>query len=314
MPVNILMTVSHRVDKSSSLFFTLVPLRHSTLVPLGIFHRQRHVEFRPTEASTGINDTILNWFYGHNILGLWFTTGLLPIIYYVVSRETHTPLYSHFLSLIAFWGIALFYTGVGAHHLLWAPIPHWLQTIAVAESIGMILPVLAFMLNIYLTMRGNWNRVVSSIPLRFMVTGFVAYVLVSYQDGPHEALRSINLITHFTQYVPSHAHLSLLFFSASTIIGGAYYVIPRIYKVQIFSDILSNVQYSLYVIGFVFFFAGFIFARANPGYELDPRRSARLDSAAWSTAILPVAGGRRSTRRRQLLCVCIQPDRIHCSE
>ena len=189
------------------------------------------------------------WVYG-------LPTGLLPVIYYIVPKETRTPLYSHFLSLIAFWGIAFFYTGVGAHHLLWAPIPYWLKTIAVADSIGMILPVAAFMMNIFLTMRGNWNRFFSSIPLRYILTGWISYFLVSYQ-GSHQALRGVNLLTHFTQYVPGHAHLSLMFFSASVIMGGMYYVIPRMYNVHIYSRKLANVQYSFYLIGFIFFFTGF---------------------------------------------------------
>jgi cytochrome c oxidase cbb3-type subunit 1 len=89
------------------------------------------------------------------------------------------------------------------------------------------------------------------------VTGWAAYVLVSYQ-GSHEALRGINLLTHFTQYVPGHAHLALLFFSASVVMGGIYYVMPRIYNCQIYSRTLANVQYSLYVVGFTFFFSGFM--------------------------------------------------------
>jgi cbb3-type cytochrome oxidase subunit 1 len=178
------------------------------------------------------------------------------VIYYVIPKETRTPLYSHLLSFIAFWGIAFFYTGVGAHHLLWAPIPYWLKTIAVADSIGMVLPVVAFMMNIYLTMRGNWNRFFSSIPLRFVVTGWAAYILVSFQ-GSNQALRGVNLLTHFTQYVPAHAHLALLFFSASVVMGGMYYVIPRMSNIHIYSRKLANLQYSLYVIGFVFFFTGF---------------------------------------------------------
>jgi cbb3-type cytochrome oxidase subunit 1 len=121
----------------------------------------------------------------------------------------------------------------------------------------MVLPVIAFMMNIYLTMRGNWNRFFTSIPLRYIITGWISYFLVSYQ-GSHQALRSINLITHFTQYVPGHAHLALLFFAASTVMGGMYYVIPRIYKCKLFSRKLANVQYALYVIGFAFFFIGFM--------------------------------------------------------
>lgn len=253
--LNLYMTIAHRVEPK--LYVSLWYIA-GTLIWMPLLYFIGNVMWNPpTGALTGINDAIFNWFYGHNVLGLWFTTGLLPVIYFIVPRETRTPLYSHFLSMIAFWGIVFFYTGVGAHHLEWAPIPYWLRTIAIAESIGMVLPVAAFMMNIYMTMRGNWNRFFSSIPLRFVITGWIAYFLVSYQ-GSHEALRGINLLTHFTQYVPGHAHLALLFFAASVIMGGMFYVIPRIYDVQLYSRSLVNVQYSLYVIGFIFFFSGFL--------------------------------------------------------
>jgi cbb3-type cytochrome c oxidase subunit I len=253
--INLYMTIAHRVE--SKLYVSLWYIS-GTLIWMPLLYFIGNVMWNPpTGALTGINDTIFNWFYGHNVLGLWFTTGLLPVIYYVVPKETRTPLYSHFLSLIAFWGIVFFYTGVGAHHLEWAPIPYWLKTVAVAESVGMILPVVAFMMNIFLTMRGNWNRFMTSIPLRLIVTGWAAYVLVSYQ-GSHQALRDINLLTHFTQYVPGHAHLALLFFSASVVMGGIYYAIPRILNCRIYSRKLANVQYSLYVTGFTFFFGGFL--------------------------------------------------------
>lgn len=252
---NLYMTIAHRVEQK--LYVSLWYLS-GTLIWMPSLYLIGNVMWHPdTGALTGIDDAIFNWFYGHNVLGLWFTTGLLPVIYYIVPRETRTPLYSHFLSLIAFWSIAFFYTGVGGHHLLWAPVPSWFKTIAVAESIGMILPVVAFMMNILLTMRGNWNRIISSIPLRFVVTGWAAYILVSYQ-GSHQALKGINELTHFTQYVPGHAHLSLLFFAASVIMGAAYYVIPRICGCQLFSRRLANIQYSLYFVGFIFFFGGFL--------------------------------------------------------
>ena len=167
--VNVLMTIAHRVEPKLyvSLWFII-----GTAMWMPLLYFIGNVMWNPpTGALTGINDTIFNWFYGHNVLGLWFTTGLLAVIYYLVPKETHTPLYSLMLSLIAFWGTLFFYTGVGAHHLLWAPIPYWLKIIAVAESIGMILPVIAFFINILMTMRGNWNRFFSSVPLRFTCWG-----------------------------------------------------------------------------------------------------------------------------------------------
>jgi cbb3-type cytochrome c oxidase subunit I len=254
--VNIYATIHHRVERKLyvSLWYII-----GTLVWMPLLYIIGNVMWNPPYGAVmGVNDAIYNWFYGHNVLGLWFTTGFLPIIYYLVPKETRTPLYSHTLSLIAFWSIIFFYTGVGGHHLIWTPLPYWLKTIAVAMSIGMFIPVVSFMMNIFLTMRGNWNRVITSIPLRFVVTGWAAYILVSYQ-GSHASLRSMNLLMHFSQYVPAHGHLSLVFFSASVMMGAAYYIIPRIYDCRIYSRFLANVQFAFYAIGFFLFFMGFTF-------------------------------------------------------
>ena len=262
--INLFMTISKRVEQKlyAVLWYIIGALMW---FPLLYFIGNVMWEV-PTGALTGINDSIFNWFYGHNVLGLWFTPGLLPVIYFLVPRETQTPLYSHFLSLIAFWGLVIFYTGVGAHHLEWAPIPYWLKTIAVAESIGMAITIVAFMMNIWLTMRGNWNKIATSIPLRFAVLSWAAYVLVSFQ-GTHQALRSVNLLTHFTQYVTAHAHLSLLLFGASAVMAAAYYCIPRILHVSIFSRTLANVGFIVYVIGFTFFFGGFLLVGLTQGTD-----------------------------------------------
>ncbi len=260
--VNVLMTVRHRVEPRLyvSMWYMI-----GTVIWFPIVYFIGNVMWSvPTGALTGVNDAIFNWFYGHNVLGLWFTTGLLAVIYYIVPRETSTPLYSHFLSLIAFWGIAFFYTGVGAHHLLWAPIPYWLKTIAVAESFGMVIPVLAFMFNIALTMRGNWGRLRSSVPLLYVITGWAAYILVSYQ-GSNQAIRGVNELTHFTQYVPGHAHLALMFFAASTLVGAVYYMVPRILGCGLYSTRVAKAQYAIYVIGFSAFFIGFVLAGLEQG-------------------------------------------------
>lgn len=252
--LNVYMTVAHRTE---SKLYVSVWYMIGTLVWMPCLYVIGNVMWHPATGSmTGIADTMYNWFYGHNILGLWFTTGLLPVVYYMVPKMTRTPLYSHALSLVAFWGIIFFYTGVGAHHLLWTPIPYWVKTFSVAESIGMILPVVAFMMNIWMTMRGNWNSFFRDIPLRFVITGWAAYILVSYQ-GSHQSLRAINNLTHFTQYVPGHAHLSLLFFAATIVMGGIFYALPKILGCRLYSRQLANIQYSLLFVGFLFFFSGF---------------------------------------------------------
>lgn len=253
--VNVLMTIHKRVEPK--LYVSLWYIASTVVLFPFVYFIGNVMWAPPTGALVGINDATINWFYGHNVLGLWFTTGLLAVIYYIVPKETGTPLYSMWLSLVAFWGTLFFYTGVGAHHLLWAPIPYWLKTIAVAESFGMVIPVLAFMFNILLTMRGNWSHVRSSVPLLYAVTGWIAYITVSFQ-GSNEALRGVNELTHFTQYVPGHAMLGLLFFAASICIAAAYYIVPRALGCMLYSRRLARAEYALYLIGFAAFFLSFL--------------------------------------------------------
>lgn len=260
--VNLFMTISKRVEQK--LYVSLWYIA-GALVWFPMLYFIGNVMWQPpVGALTGINDAIFNWFYGHNVLGLWFTPGFLAVIYFIVPRETKTPLYSHALSLVAFWGLILFYTGVGAHHLEWVPIPYWLKTLAIAESIGMAVTIVAFMVNIWMTMRGNWHKIMNSIPLRFMILSWVAYTLVSFQ-GIDEAFRTVNLLTHYSQYVAAHAHLSLLLFGASAVMGATYFCIPRILKISIFSRKLANLSFVLYVVGFFFFFLGFLFTGLTQG-------------------------------------------------
>jgi len=120
------------------------------------------------------------------------------------------------------------------------------------------------MFNIMLTMRGNWSHVRSSVPLLYVLTGWATYILVSFQ-GSNEAIPSVNLVTHFTQYVPGHAMLGLMFFSASVCIAGAYYVVPRALGCSLYSRRLARAQYALYVIGFAAFFLTFLVNGAIQG-------------------------------------------------
>jgi len=129
----------------------------------------------------------------------------------------------------------------------------------VAESIGMILPVTAFFINAVMTMRGNWSRFFSNVSLRFTMLGAIAYIIVSFQ-GTQTALFGMNSLAHFTQYVPGHSHLGLLFFSGSIVIGGIYYALPRILNCELYGRRLASVQWVLYAVGFSFFFIGFTVA------------------------------------------------------
>ena len=211
-------------------------------------------------------DAMLNWWGAHNLFGLWLTPMLIALIYYMIPRITGTPLYSHTLSLISFWGIIFFYTGVGHHHLLQAPIPGWLKTFATVNSIMLLVPVFAFVANIWLTMRGNWEKFTTNMPLRFALTGFIFYFLVNIQ-GSFMAIPVFNEVVHFTNFIVAHAHLALL--GAFTILGMGVidYIIPQVFKKPIYSRQLVEWQYWLVFVGFVGFFFSLTFASFLQGQD-----------------------------------------------
>ena len=214
-----------------------------------------NVMWHPTVgALNGTQDAIFNWYYGHNVLGLWFTTLGIPAWYYFIPRLINRPLYSHLLSLIAFFSIAFFYTGVGAHHLLQAPLPEWLKTIAVLMSVLMVIPVLAFATNLLLTMRGSWHRLHRNPPLQFVVAGMLLYTLASLQ-GSLQALRETNAFLHFSQWPVGHAHLALLGGFGFLVVGAAFDLIPRLLGRELRFPALATHTFWTAFLGFVLFFS-----------------------------------------------------------
>lgn len=217
-----------------------------------------NVMWRPqVGALNGTTDAVFNWYYGHNVLGLWFTTLGIGAWYYFIPKMINRPLYSHLLSLIGFFSIAFFYTGVGGHHLLQAPIPEWLKSIAVAMTVLMMVPVLVFLVNIGLTMRGSWHKLVGNTPLQFIFAGFAMYVLVSIQ-GTLQGLRSTNAYLHFSQWPVSHSHLALLGGFGFLVVGAMFFLLPHILKVKLYSQRLMVWSWWLAFIGFLSFFASMV--------------------------------------------------------
>ncbi|MGI4787269.1 MAG: cbb3-type cytochrome c oxidase subunit I [Janthinobacterium lividum] len=205
-------------------------------------------DFQRTGSLRGLNDAIWNWFYGHNLFGLFITTGGIALVYYLVPKLSRRPLYSHLMSLIGFWSIALLYSNTGQHHLLQAPIPNWLKIISIVGSVGLIIPVFSFSVNIYMTMRGQWGQMLENIPLRFVLTGSFFYLAVSFQ-GTVQAFMTVNRFVHFTQWVIAHSHLAFLgafaFISSATML----YMVPQIVRKPLWSRNLADTQYWLMLIG-----------------------------------------------------------------
>src|SRR5882724_10485402 len=175
----------------------------------------------------GVEQATMNWWYGHNVLGYFFTPLAQASIYYFLPKVIGRPIQSYGLSLLGFWTQAFFYGQVGGHHLIGGPVPTWLITLSIVQSIMMIVPVVAFATNYAATLKGYWETLLYSPTLRFIALGSVMYVLVSLQ-GTVEALRSVNTITHFTHFTVAHAHLGMYAFVTLTFFGSIYFVMPRV--------------------------------------------------------------------------------------
>ncbi|MCE4556839.1 cbb3-type cytochrome c oxidase subunit I [Roseateles cellulosilyticus] len=175
----------------------------------------------------GVEQAATNWWYGHNALGLFYTPLALGSVYYFLPKVIGRPVQSYNLSLLGFWGLAFFYGQVGGHHLVGGPVPGWLITLSIVQSMMMIIPVLAFAVNQYQTLKGRTAMLWSSPTLRFIGFGGLMYV-VSSIEGSLEALRSVNQVTHFTHFTVGHAHLGLYGFVSMVFFGAIYFVVPRV--------------------------------------------------------------------------------------
>lgn len=175
----------------------------------------------------GAEQAMLNWWFAHNVLGLWMTPLGLAAAYYFIPKIVGTPIYSYGLSLIGFWALALFYSQVGLHHLIGGPVPTWAVTISIVHSVMMVIPVIAVAVNHHMTVVKHWRLLLHSPTLRFVVLGAVMYTFASVQ-GSMEALRSVNTITHFTHYTVAHAHMGVYGFFSFVMFGSIYFIMPRL--------------------------------------------------------------------------------------
>ncbi|WP_426115865.1 cbb3-type cytochrome c oxidase subunit I [Massilia sp. PWRC2] len=203
----------------------------------------------------GVEQATMNWWFGHNVLGLFYTPMALASVYYFLPKIIGRPIQSYNLSLLGFWTLAFFYGQVGGHHLVGGPVPGWLITLSVVQSVMMLVPVVAFSINQHMTMRGHFGKLVYSPTLRFIVLGGMMYTLSSIQ-GTVEALRSVNTVTHFTHFTVAHAHLGLYGFFTMVMFGAIYFVMPRVMSWEWPYPGLIAAHFWLVVTGFSMYFIG----------------------------------------------------------
>jgi cytochrome c oxidase cbb3-type subunit I len=220
----------------------------------------------------GVEQAIVNWWYAHNVLGLWLTPIGLASAYYFIAKVLGRPIYSYHLSLVGFWALAMFYSQAGIHHLIGGPVPGWLVSVSVVQSVMMIVPVLAVGVNQHMTVAGRFAALRHSPTLRFVVLGAMLYTLVSLQ-GALEAVPFFNRLVHFTQYKVAHAHLGVYGFFSMIMFGSIYFVMPRVLEREWPYPRLIGAHFWLVCIGFFIYFMALTIGGLLQGVALlDPSR------------------------------------------
>jgi cbb3-type cytochrome c oxidase subunit I len=213
-----------------------------------------------TGAMSGIIDSIFLWFWGHNLPGLVLTPLAVGAGYYVIPRIVKQPLNSHMLSIIGFWTLVIFYSHIGGHHILQAPIPTWLKTVSVVDSLAMFIPVAVVLFNWWITSRGFAGKLLGDPAGRFVIAGSVWYLLTCIQ-GPVQSLPQLQRVTHFNNWTVGHSHIAILGFAGFIALGILWHILPSICGRKIYSRHLITLQFGLIAIGL----AGFLIVLSIAG-------------------------------------------------
>ncbi len=200
----------------------------------------------------GVQDALVQWWYGHNAVAFFLTTPYLGLMYYFLPKAANRPVYSYKLSIIHFWALIFIYIWAGPHHLLYTALPDWAQSLGTVFSIMLIAPSWGGMLNGLLTLRGAWDKVREDPVLKFMVVAVTAYGMSTF-EGPMLSLKNFNAMAHFTDYIIAHVHVGGLGWNGFLTFGILYWLIPKMWGTKIFSTKLANFHFWIGSLGIIFY-------------------------------------------------------------
>lgn len=200
----------------------------------------------------GVQDALVQWWYGHNAVAFFLTTPYLGLMYYFVPKAANRPVYSYRLSIIHFWALIFLYIWAGPHHLLYTALPDWAQSLGVAFSVMLLLPSWGGMLNGLLTLRGAWDRVRDDVVLKFMVVALTCYGMSTF-EGPLLSLKFFNSIAHFTDWIVAHVHVGGLGWNGMLTFGMLYWLFPVMFKTKLYSKKLANFHFWIATLGILFY-------------------------------------------------------------
>ena len=212
----------------------------------------------------GTNDGLVQWWYGHNAVAFVFTVPIIAMIYYFLPKESGQNVYSYKLSVLAFWGLMFVYLWAGGHHLIYSTVPDWMQTMGSVMSVVLILPSWGSAINMLLTMKGEWGQLQTSPMIKLMILASTFYML-STIEGPIQAIKSVNAIAHFTDWIPGHVHDGVLGWVAFMVMASLFHMVPRMFKREIYSKSMIDTQFWLQTTGIVLYFTSMWIAGITQG-------------------------------------------------
>ncbi len=248
--INVFMTILKRKEEQMyiSLWYIMAALVGVTvLYVVNNLGMPLHL-FKSYSAFAGTNDANVQWWYGHNAVAMVLTVPPLAIFYYFLPKITNNPIYSHRMGIIAFWSLIFMYLWTGAHHLLWTPVPDWIQTVAMAFSIMLIAPSQGAVINGYMTMNGQWEKMKSNYLVKFMIVGITFYGLQTLQ-GPMQSVRTFSAFIHYTDWVPGHVHMGTMGWVSMVLFGATYYVTTTLSGTEVYSVKIANAHFWLVLVG-----------------------------------------------------------------
>jgi len=229
----------------------------ATWVTVAVLHIVRSLEVPVTwtlsyPVFSGVQEALVQWWYGHNAVAFFLTTPYLGMMYYFLPKAANRPVFSYKLSIIHFWALIFIYIWAGPHHLLYSTLPDWVQSLGTVFSIMLIAPSWGGMLNGLLTLRGAWDRVANDPVLKFMVVAVIAYGMATF-EGPMLSIKTVNAISHFTDWTIAHVHVGALGWNGFLTFGALYWLWPRMYRTELYSKQLANVHFWLGTLGIIFY-------------------------------------------------------------
>ena len=229
----------------------------ATIVTVAVLHIVNSLEvpvsfLKSYSMYAGVQDALVQWWYGHNAVAFFLTTPYLGLMYYFLPKAANRPVYSYRLSIVHFWSLIFIYIWAGPHHLLYTALPDWAQSLGTAFSIMLIAPSWGGMINGLLTLRGAWDKVREEPVLKFMVVGVTAYGMATF-EGPMLSLKNVNALAHYTDWIVAHVHIGALGWNGFMTFGILYWLIPRLYRNELFSKKLASLHFWTGTLGIVFY-------------------------------------------------------------